>query len=505
LKQDVDSYFEENKPSEGLGRKSLRGGVTFVVVRGINIFVQLASTILLARLLSPHEFGLVAMVVALISFAPFLIDLGTSDAASQKKRISHVEISTLFWLNVAMGALLTVLMVSGSTFIARVFGEPSLTGISIALSTQFVMSALSTQHYALMRRAMQFRRLAVIDISSMLVGSLVSVGMAFTGWGYWALVAKPIVVSACVAIGAWTSCRWMPGRPRVTTAVKEMVRFGMGVTGFTLTDSLAASADRMAIGYFYGAGQLGYFQNASIIYMNVLTIVAEPLHNIAVAALSKLSDDVERFKRAWAKALSTLSFFSAPAFALLAVTGQDLVVIVLGQKWAPAGFLVTIFGVRGIAHILERTHGWTHVAAGRSDRWMRWGIFSAVWQLAAVAAGLPFGVAGICISYTIAIFVLFVPSLVYAGRPIGLGVSDVLQAVGPQIISALVATGVGFTVQNAWLGGLNPFVRVFLASLVCLGTYLVLAVGVFRITAPIRLGLSLLRDFMPVRVAKTLD
>ena len=502
MRQNVDSYFEENKPYAGLGRASLRSGVTFVVVRGINIFVQLASTIILARLLGPHDFGLVAMVVALIGFAPALIDLGTSDAASQKKRISRVEISTLFWLNVAMGVLLTLLMVSGSPFIARFFGEPSLTGISIVLSTQFVMTALSTQHYALMRRAMEFRRLATIDISSNLLGSLVSVGMAFTGWGYWALVAKPIVVSSCTAIGAWTSCRWVPGRPRVTTEVKGLVRFGMGVTGFTLTDYLAGSADRIAIGYFQGAGQLGYFQNASVIYTNALTIVAEPLHNIAVAALSKLREDVESFKRAWAKALSTLSFFSAPAFALLAVTGQDLVVILLGQKWAPAGFLVTIFGVRGIAQILERTHGWAHVAAGRSDRWMRWGIFSAVCQLAAVAAGLPFGVVGICTSYTIAIFVLFVPSLVYSGRPIGIGVSDVLQAVGPQTISALVATAVAFVVQNAWLGEFAPLVRVVLVAPVCLGTYLVLAVGVFRITAPIWLALSLLRDFMPVRVPR---
>lgn len=500
MKQNVDSYFEENKPYDGLGRASLHSGVAFVVVRGINVFVQIASTILLARLLSPHDFGLVAMVLALIGFAPFLIDLGTSDAASQKKHISRVEISTLFWLNVAVGVLLAVFMVLASPFIARFFGEPSLTGIAILLSIQFIMSALSTQHYALMRRAMQFRRLAMIDISSNIVGSLVSVGMALTGWGYWALAAKPIVASSWTAIGAWMSCRWVPGRPRVTTEVKGLVRFGMGVTGFTMTDYLAGSADRITIGYFLGAGQLGYFQNAFAIYSNALTIVAEPLHNIAVAGLSKLREDVEAFRQAWGKALSTLSFFSGAAFTVLTVTGHDLVAILLGQKWAPAGALLAIFGVRGIAQMLERAHGWAHVAAGRSDRWMRWGIFSAICQLAAVAAGLPFGVVGICTSYTIVMFVLFIPSLVYSGRPIGIGASDVLRAVGPQTISALLAVVIGFTVQNAWLSEFSPFVRVLLATPVCLGTYLAVAVGAFKITAPIRLGFSVLRDFMPVRV-----
>ena len=500
MKRDVDSYFGENKPYDGLGRASLRSGVTFVAVRGINIFVQLASTILLARLLGPHDFGLVAMVLALTGFAPMLIDLGTSDAASQKMQISRVEVSTLFWLNVAVGVLLTLLLISGSPFIARFFGEPYLTGIAIVLSTQFIMLALSTQHYALMRRAMQFRRLAMIDISSNLLGSLVSVGLAFAGCGYWALVAKPIVTSSCTAIGAWTSCRWVPGRPRVTNEVKELVRFGMGVTGFTMTDYLAGSADRITIGYFLGAAQLGYFQNASVIYSNALTIVAEPLHNIAVSGLSKLREDMQNFKRAWAKALSTLSFFSAPAFALLAVIGQDLVLVLLGQKWAPAGYLLTIFGVRGIAQILERAHGWAHVAAGRSDRWMRWGLYSAVCQLAAVAAGLPFGVVGICTAYTIAMFVLFVPSLVYSGRPIGIDVSDVLQAVGPQTMAALLASAIAFAVRNAWLAEFSTVARIFLVTPVCLGTYLAVAVGVFKLTAPIRLAISVLRDFMPARV-----
>ncbi len=110
MKRSVDSYFEENKPYTGLGRASLRSGVIFIAARGVNIFVQLASTILLARLLSPHDFGLVAMVLALVGFAPMLIDLGTTEASAQKTHITQGEISTLFWLNVAIGVALTVLL-----------------------------------------------------------------------------------------------------------------------------------------------------------------------------------------------------------------------------------------------------------------------------------------------------------------------------------------------------------------------------------------------------------
>jgi len=493
-------YFAENKAYAGLGRASLHSGMIFIAARGANIFVQLASTIVLARILSPHDFGLVAMVLALVGFAPMLIDFGTAEASTQKTRITQAEISTLFWLNVAISLGLTVLLIVSSEVIARFFGEPSLTGIALALSVTFVLAAVSTQHAALMRRAMQFHRMAMIDISANLVGSVVSVALALAGWGYWSLVAKPIVTAGWNAAAVWLSCRWVPGRPRISADAKELVGFGLGVTGFTMTDYLVKSADRLAIGFFQGAGPLGYFQNAFTIYSNVLSILTEPSHNIAASSLSKLRSDVQGLKQAWETALSTLSFFSAPAFAILAVIGQDFVVLLLGQKWAPAGPLLCILAVRGIAQSIERTMGWLHVAAGRADRWMRWGLYSAIVQLVALAAGLPFGVTGVATAYAVAMFGLFVPALVYSGRPLGIRSRDVLQTVGPQTIAGLIAVAAGFLVELEFLAGSSHLMRIFISGLVCLAAYLAIAVGIFRVTGPLHLVFSALRDLRAVRL-----
>ncbi|MBI5320211.1 MAG: lipopolysaccharide biosynthesis protein [Bradyrhizobium sp.] len=493
-KRGAEHYFAENKAVAGLGRASLHSGVIFIAARGVNIFVQLASTILLARLLSPHDFGLVAMVLALVGFAPMLIDLGTADASTQKTQITQAEISTMFWLNVAISLVLTLLLIGSSEAIARSFGEPSLTSIALALSITFVLTGMSTQHSALMRRAMQFQRIAMIDISANLVGSIVSVALALGGWGYWSLVAKPIVTTSWTTVAVWMSCRWVPGRPRLSPDSKELAGFGLGVTGFTMTDYLVRSADRIAIGYFQGAGPLGYFQNAFMIYGNVLSILTEPLHNIAVSSLSKLRNDVDGLKRAWETALSTLSFFSVPAFAILAVIGQDFVVLLLGQKWAAAGPLLCIFAVRGIPHSIERTLGWLHVAIGRADRWMRWGVYSAIVQLLALMIGLPFGVTGVAAAYAIAMFGLFVPALAYSGHPIGIRSRDVLQAVGPQTIAGLVAVGAGFLVQLQFLADVSQLMRIFASGTVCLVAYLAVAVGLFRVTAPLHLVFSVVRD-----------
>lgn len=493
-------YFAENKAYEGLGRASLHSGMIFIAARGANVFVQLASTILLARILSPHDFGLVAMVLALVGFAPMLIDFGTSEASTQKTHITQTEISSLFWLNVAISLGLTVLLIGSSGLIARLFGEPSLTSIALALSITFVLTAMTTQHSALMRRAMQFRRLAMIDISANLVGSAVSVALALSGWGYWSLVAKPIVTGAWTAVAVWMSCGWVPGRPRISSDARELVGFGVGVTGFTMTDYLVKSADRLAIGYFQGAGPLGYFQNAFTIYSNVVAILTEAPHNIAASSLSKLRSDVEGLKRAWSTALSTLSFFSVPAFAILAVIGQDFVVLLLGQKWAPAGPLLCIFAIRGIAYSVERTMGWLHVAAGRADRWMRWGVYSAFVQLMALAVGLPFGVTGIAVAYAVAAFGLCVPALVYSGEPVGIRSSDVLKAVGPQMTAGLVAVAAGFLFQYEFLADYSHLARMFVAGMTCLAAYLVVVVGVFRVTAPLQLIFSVLRDLCAARM-----
>ena len=473
--------------------------MTLVAGRGVNVLVQFASTILLARLLSPHEFGLVAMVTALVLFAPILVDLGTTDASTQKTQITHVEISALFWLNITLGGTLTVVFAAGSGLIGTFYGEPALTGIALMSSLTFTLTAVSIQHYALMRRAMEFQRIAIIDLSSNAISSGVSVVLAFIGWGYWALVAKPIVQLSLSAFGAWMSCPWRPSRPSISTEAKELVSFGLGVTGFTVMDTLSRSADRIALGYFNGAGSLGYFQNAFLLYDNLLNMVAGPMHNIGVSSLSKLRHNVPELRRSWSAALSSMTFFCAPTFALLAVTGQDLVVVLLGQKWAPAGPLLCVFAIRGIANSVERTMGWLHVVAGRSDRWMRWGVISAVCQFVALMAGLPFGAMGVAVAYTIAMFCLFVPALVYSGRPVGIGVSDVLSATVPQMASAVIAVAFGLTIQRLFLLECPELVRLFVSIPVCVTIYAAMVLGVFRVTGPLKLASSLLHDFSPLK------
>jgi PST family polysaccharide transporter len=208
-----------------------------------------------------------------------------------------------------------------------------------------------------------------------------------------------------------------------------MLRLGLNITGFALLDFVGRSSDRVALGYRSGAAALGHYQNAMFVYDNALDLLVSPLHAVSVATLSKVRDDLNELRRLWRKALLTVDFYAMPAFGILAVTGEDLIVLLLGAKWTQAGYLLAILALRGIAQSTERTLGWLHVTAGRTDRWRRWGVFATIAQLVALFAGLPFGPVGVAVAFVIYAFATFVPAIAYAGRPLGIGVRDVLSVV----------------------------------------------------------------------------
>lgn len=493
----MDVYFGDHAVGSDLGRQSVRGGAISVTARAANAVVQVGSILVLARLLTPEDYGLVAMVTALTGFAPAVVDLGTRDAVVQRVGLTKGEVSALFWLTVGAGCAFALVMSAISPLIAAFYREPRLTSVALVLSVTFVALALGAQHQALLRRALMFRELAFIDIAANVLSTTGAIAMAFLGLGYWALVVRPLALSALAAAGAWWYCGWRPGKPVLTAGVRQMVKFGLNLSGFCLTDFVARNGDRVAVGRALGARTLGFYQNALFIYDNVLDVLVFPLHQVAVSGLSKLQGDPAELRRSWAKALSTVAFYAMPAFGILAITSQDLIVILLGAKWAAAGALLSVLALRGIPHSAERTMGWLHVVAGRTDRWLRWGVLATCVQLLALFCGLPFGPFGIVWAHVVSMFLLFVPALAYAGRPLGIGGRDVMMALAAPLAGALAVTGAGFAFRASLLAGLPPIERMAILVPAYLAVYLVVVMGLFRVTAPMRVCVSLLRGFVP--------
>ena len=494
MTQNVGIYFEDHRESRDLGRLALRGGAVSVAMQYGNGVLQLVAAIVLARLLAPEDFGLVAIVTVLTSFAPLLIDFGLGDATTQRSKITRSQVSSLFWLSTGIGLAIAVLVAACSPLIAWIYREPRLEDIALCTAIMFVLFGMSNQHLALLRRTMQFTRIAKIQILSTLIGVAIAIAMAICGYGYWAIVLRPIVSSFCVATGAWLVCGWLPGFPVFDDEVKSMVRFGLHVVGFAVLYSVARAVDRILLGLFYRPDAVGYYQNAITLYDYSIFAVLSQLHTVGSAALSKLQSNPAALRQKYEAALSALAFFVMPTAAILSVTAQDLTVILLGEKWRAAGLLLSIIGLRGIFQVVEGSQGWLHLSIGRADRWRNWGVVSVVAHFVAVLGGLPFGATGVAVAMVITSLLIAVPSISYAGRPIGIGAALVMRAVGQQLIGAIGTVAGGWWLQTTALTHCSTFARMFLSIGFCISIYLIIVVGLFRLTEPIKVAGIIVKD-----------
>src|SRR5262245_21202210 len=492
-------YFEDHKDSRELGRLALRGGTVSVATLYGNGVLQIIAAIVLARLLAPEDFGLFAIVTVLTSFASGLIDFGLGDATAQKSKITRSQISSLFWLSSGIGLAIATVVAACSPLIAWIYREPRLEAIALYSVITFLLYGVSNQHLALLRRTMQFPKIAKIQLLSTLIGIVIAILMAIFGFGYWALVFRPIASSFCVTIGAWLACPWRPGFAVIDNKVKSMVFIGLHVASFSVTYTVARAVDRIALALFYRPDEVGYYQNATTLYDYSIFAALVQVHTVGSAALSKLQSNPAALARKYEAALSALAFFVMPAAAILSVIAQDLTVILLGEKWQPAGLLLSIIALRGIFQVVEGSQGWLHLSIGRPDRWRNWAIVSLLVQIVAVLGGLPFGATGIAVAVVVASLLIALPSISYAGRPIGIGAALVIRAVGHQLIGAISIAAGGWWLQTTALTHCSSFVRISLSIAFCISVYLIIVVGLFRLTEPIKVAGKVVYDFAILR------
>lgn len=497
----TSSYFDDLSISPDLGRLAKRGGAASIAGVYGNGIIQIIGVIVLARLLTPEDFGLAAMVMVLMRFAPLLIDFGTADATIQRSRITEGQVSTLFWLNSAIGVAVAAALALCSPLVSWLYHEPRLQAIAICSGITFVFTGISAQHLSLLRRTMQFIVIAKIQLLGAIAGLILAVVIARSGYGYWSLVLRPVVSAACVAAGAWLACRWRPSRPVFDPEVKSLVHFGMHVLGFSIAYHMTRVVDRIALGIFYPAQVVGYYQNTQNMYENAFLYPIDQLHGVGSAGLSRLRSNPRALQQNFEVTLSALAFFVAPAAAILSATGQDVAVMLLGEAWRKSGFILSIMALRGLVEFIELSGSWLHISGGRPERWKNAGIVSGLVRVAAILGGLPFGAEGVSIALVAAGWLIAFPSVIYAGRPLGIGAALVVRAVSAPLLGSVIAGAAGWWLQTVFPADFSIVFRVFLSILLCASIYLLIVVGLLRTTQPISVAGRLLHDFV-IRAAQ---
>lgn len=434
--------FSTNDLSKDLTSKAVRGGGSIMAAEICSSVLRIASIAVLARLLIPEDFGLLAMVTALTVFAERFKDVGLGDATVQARDINHKQVSSLFWINFSISIGIALILACLSKGVAWFYKDPRLTAITIVIASTFLFSGLVIQHQALLRRRFCFGKLASIQVSSTFFSLVVAILLAYFGFGYWALVAREFSRAVFVVIGTWLACPWIPGLPKRRAGIAPLLTFGKNVTGFNLAYFFSRSIDKILLGKLHGPYWVGMYINAHQLISLPISQIKYPVQTVALPALSALQSEPPAFCSYFQKMVHLLTFVSMPVVVFLAVFADVIVDLILGPQWLKVVPIFRIFAIGAFIEPVVHTVGPAMVAAGRTGEYFRLGVIESVLLVVCLGFGSVWGVMGIAAGYTISVYFSLIARFVYGLEQTPVKIIPIVRTVaingGISIIFALI-------------------------------------------------------------------
>jgi O-antigen/teichoic acid export membrane protein len=452
-------------------QKSVRGGTITFLSQGLNLLLRLVSTVVLARLLSPADYGLMAMVAVITSFAGLFRDLGLSSAAIQQRTLSKAQQSNLFWVNVAVGSALTAAVALAAPLVSRFYNNPQVLWITVSLSTTFLITSLGSQSGALFVRDLRFGRQAVASISGAVLSLLVAVVLALRGFGYWSLVGGELASAVTSTTLLFVLSPFRPGAPTRGTGLKKMLAFGANVTGFNLVNYFARNLDNLLIGRYWGAAPLGIYSRAYSLLMFPIQYVRAPINAVAFPALSRLQNDPAAYRTYYLRVTSLLAILSMPLTAYLYAASEQVIEVLMGRQWLG---VVPVFSYLAVAAFIQPSSGLCGslmLSLGRGQRYFQVGLFNSAVICAGFVVGLRFGPSGVALAYAITVYLVLYPSLSWSFRDSPICVRDFVRTCTfPATVSLISAASV--LLLRSQVAAFAPIVQLgafFLVFLVVIG------------------------------------
>ncbi len=443
LRLDPESAFAGHGAKTGLAGKSARSAAVALSSQAVRLGITVAGTAIMSRLLTPQDFGLVAMVAVIVAFAQVFRDAGLGTPTIQSPEITRPQISNLFWVNMAVLVALGAALGITSPLTARFYHEPRLVAIVVALAGAFVLNGLSAIHEALLKRSLYFPSLGTSQVVAQALGLAAMVTAALLGWGYWSLVAGTFVTSIVSTVLVFAFCPWVPSAPRRGVGARTMLESGLHLTGFNLVNYFAKNADYISIGRVLGAVQLGLYSKAFQISMLPMSQIRVPVSDVALPVLSALTHETERYRRYFEMIVRALAAIAFPIGAFFALEGELLVRIVLGPQWTGAVPSFRILSVGGAVQSVVAICSLTMMSHGYTRRYLNLGVASAAITVTAILIGLRWGIVGVAWGYTLSSVVLYgvTAAVAFKGTPVTAG--GFVRATALPFAVTLCATAAG--------------------------------------------------------------
>ncbi|MFZ2385319.1 MAG: MOP flippase family protein [Candidatus Omnitrophota bacterium] len=363
--------------------------------------IQLIITAILARLLSPKDFGLISMIMVFANFVMIFSEMGISSALIQKQDTHDRHYYSVFWLNVIVGIALTILFMAVSPLIAWFYNKPELKVILVVISINYFIASFVIIQQTILTKEMDFRSLAIRDIIAIVLSGGVSIYMAFHGFGVWSLVAQSLTFTLFNAIILWKLSSWRPKCQFNMADIKDIFSFSANLTGFNFINYFSRNIDQLLIGKLLGAQALGYYSLAYKLMLYPLQNTSWIISKVMFPAFSKIQGNLEKVRVTYFKTVKAGALVAFPLMIGLFIMVPFLVTAIFGHKWMAAIGTIRILCVCGLFQSVGTTVGIIYLSMGRADLQYKLQYFGTALVVISVLCGLTWGINGVALFYTL--------------------------------------------------------------------------------------------------------
>lgn len=382
-----------------MGRKALGGAVYTAAAQALTVIFTMLSTIVVARILSPSDYGVIAMAAPVTNFILLFQNLGLSQAVIQSRSVSASQLNGLFWVNIGASGVIAIVFVAISPLVGWFYGDVRAGYVVAASALTVLIGGTVLQHSAILNRELRFRALSLATAAMVTTSFAATVVAALLLRSYWALWLGAFAGTVVNAVLLWCMDSWRPSLTVSLRGTREMLKFGAGVTGFNLFNFVSRNLDNVLIAHTWGSASVGLYDRAYKLMMFPIQNINGPISQVMLPILGRLRDEPERFRRAFMIAAQAIQLAAVPGMAVAVASSDQLIPFLLGDRWAAASPIFFWLGLNALIQPLANSAGWLFITSGRTGVLMKWGAVSSATTALSFVIGLNWGPVGVATAY----------------------------------------------------------------------------------------------------------
>ncbi len=470
---------------KSVGGSAARGVVWTTLASLGNRLSGMLLFLVLARLLLPEEFGVLAAAQVFVALARALADAGLARTLVQRSQLRAAHLDSALLVTGGLGALLSLAMFLSASLIARLYELPDLEPVLMALAVVPFVAGLMSVPESILRRQLRFRSVAARSVVAAVLSDIIGIVLALLGAGVWALVAQTISSAVIAAVVLWSSVRWRPGAAWERTAITELLGFGSHVLGISVLGFLNRRAGELIVGVTLGSVALAFFSVGMRILTLSLDILVANFGKVAFPVFSRVAHDPQRVARAYLRVTEVTTLVAFPVFTIMALLGNQLAPVLFGSQWRDAGPILSILSLIGPAQSIAAFTNTLMLALGRSALALGWTAVNAVVFIFVFLGASPFGMTAVAVTYTTVSWVLMLVGIGLVRSISAVTFADQVKTLTVPVLGCLAMMPVLIALNL--LTELGPVLQLFVGGPLALAAYAAVAL-------PTRL--SLLKDFV---------